>query len=56
MVGKGEVWEYWEPGDYKYRHVLKLQIIQIVFRNSGNSYICMALETDGLKLYLSQVN
>eukprot|EP00090_Calanus_glacialis_P044755 TRINITY_DN8019_c0_g1_i2.p1 TRINITY_DN8019_c0_g1~~TRINITY_DN8019_c0_g1_i2.p1 ORF type:complete len:294 (-),score=55.97 TRINITY_DN8019_c0_g1_i2:37-918(-) len=39
MVGKGEVWEYWEPGDYK---------------NSGNSYICMALETDGLKLYLSQ--
>ena len=30
-------------------------MLQSAFRNSGNSYICMALETDGLKLYLSQV-
>ncbi|XP_023335265.1 uncharacterized protein LOC111706586 isoform X2 [Eurytemora carolleeae] len=39
IIGTGEIWEFWEPGDY---------------RNAEHQYVCMALETDGLKIYLSQ--
>jgi len=36
----GETWEYWEPGEY---------------RNSDDkTFTCLALNTDGLKIYLSQ--
>ena len=40
LVTLGDVWEYWEPGEY---------------RNSDKSFSCMALATDGLKVYMSQV-
>ena len=36
----GDVWEYWEPGEYK---------------NTDRAFSCMALTTDGMKIYLSQV-
>lgn len=39
FVGVGDVWEYWEPGDY---------------RNTDVQYTCMAIRTDGLRVYLSQ--
>ena len=37
----GEVWEYWQPGEYK---------------NSDKAFSCMSLTTDGMKIFLSQVN
>ena len=40
MVSLGDVWEYWEPGEYK---------------NSDKSFSCMAFTTDGLKIYMAQV-
>ena len=41
MIVSGETWEYWEPGEY---------------RNSDDkTFTCLALNTDGLKIYLSQV-
>jgi len=39
FVAQGEVWEYWQPGTYT---------------TADKQIICMALQTDGLKLYLSQ--
>ena len=36
----GEVWEYWQPGEYK---------------NSDKAFSCMSLTTDGMKIFLSQV-
>ena len=41
LVSLGDVWEYWEPGEYK---------------NSDKSFSCMAFTTDGLKIYMAQVN
>ena len=40
LVVEGDTWEYWEPGEYK---------------NSDKEFSCMAIATDGLKIYLSQV-
>ena len=35
----GDVWEYWEPGEYK---------------NTDRTFSCMALTTDGMNIFLSQ--
>ena len=40
LVSLSDVWEYWEPGEYK---------------NSDKSFSCMAFTTDGLKIYMAQV-
>ena len=40
LVVEGDTWEYWEPGEYK---------------NLDKEFSCMAIATDGLKIYLSQV-
>lgn len=39
LVGVGEVWEYWEPGDY---------------RLNEEQYVCMAVQTNGLQIFLAQ--
>ena len=39
MVGIGPGWEYWEPGNY-------LEVEE--------SFTCMAMETDGLRVFLAQ--
>ena len=40
LLARGDVWEYWEPGTY---------------RNSDAQTLCMAIETDGLRVFIGQV-